>query len=250
MSHGRRTSSAEDRLEEKAITDTLKVSSYLDEVLESIHTGARPKVNVPNYRKPTPGEALSQVASEAGGINMDFDAVYSASAATLGDQNTQRAMEDAYPTSMEKTATFQGNTDPMVPNVPSAPRFTISRHQAIAIKKFPALIEFLGGEEGEIIANVVNEKMNVILADRIQKNSYEANECALGCKADKQNLKQYFGGKVGDKDWLCIITASGPFRGDEAIYYGFEKKIACDLRKSQMDDNGKYRDVGADFNII
>jgi hypothetical protein len=219
----RKTWTAADRAEQEAIQKTLKVSSYLDDVLESIHSGAPPKVNVPNYREPTKAELMS-IPSEVYGEHMD-----------LGGLEFKGSEQPI------KTAAV-----PSLPAEPNKPRFVISRNQAMALKKYPTLIEFLGQSHGEKIAKQILQQMNVLVAEAVNKNSKEANECAVACKADKQNLKQYFQGE----DWLCRVTASGPFRGDEAIFYSKDKDVACVLRKLNEDGTVKYTDVSSQFNLI
>lgn len=93
-------------------------------------------------------------------------------------------------------------------------------------------------------------KVNEILAEKIASNSKLANEYALVCEADGHNLKQYFAGKNGDSQWLCRVTASGPFRGDEAIYYSRDKNIARVLRKSGAPPKLEFTDITEQFNLI
>ena len=203
MDYGRRTSGGIDREEEKQIQNSLKVSSYLDDVFEAIHTGAAPKVSVPNYKNPTRGEIYSEIASESQGLSMDFDSL----TVGMSDQQVKTAMADAYPEQQgQKTFSGGGGAQPVIDN---RPRFTISRNQAMALKKYPTLVEFLGRPEGEKVARRIAGDMNVLMAELIESNSKEANDCAKTCKAEKQNLRQYFQGK----DWVCRVTASGPFRG-------------------------------------
>jgi len=132
-------------------------------------------------------------------------------------------------------------------STPTQPRFVISRNQALAIKKYPTLVEFLGRPEGVQIAREVAGEINKLMSKLVAANSKEANEFAVTCKADKHNLKQYFRGE----DWLCRVTASGPFRGDEAIYYSREKDVACVLRREEAADGSiKYADISDRFNLI
>ncbi len=241
MDYGRRTTKGSDREEEQAIRDSLKVSNHLDAVFEAIHTGAAPKVVVPNYKEPTRGEIFSEIASEGQGLSMDFSTVTGA----MSDEQVKTAMADAHPERRGGQRTFS-DVAPSHPPVDNRPRFTISRNQAMALKKYPTLVEFLGRPEGEKVARRIAGDMNVLMADLVSANSKEANACAKVCKAEKQNLRQYFQGE----DWICRVTASGPFRGDEAIYYSRDKDVACVLRRSERDGGVHYSDISDQFNLI
>ena len=142
--------------------------------------------------------------------------------------------------------TFSNVASPPHASIDNRPRFTISRNQAMALKKYPTLVEFLGRPEGEKVAKRIAGDMNVLMAELVSANSKEANNCAKICKAEKQNLRQYFQGE----DWICRVTASGPFRGDEAIYYSRDKDVACVLRRSEDDGEVHYSDISDQFNII
>ncbi len=236
MMDGRRTASSEERQQTEAINKTLKVSSYLDEVFESIHTGAPPKVNVPNFKEPTKGEVMAAAHSdtplpyEAEGLSMNFDELYK-----LGGVSD-------IPDSAESQFAA-----PRAPTAPAANRPTCTQNQWRAIRKYPGLVEFLGQSQGEKVARQISEQVNVILAEVIEKNSREANEHAILCEADRQNLKQYF----QTDDWICRVTASGPFSGEDAIFYSREQDVACVLRKSGSSDGPvKYADISSRFNII
>lgn len=237
----RRTSTGSEREEEQAIRDSLKVSNHLDAVYEAIHTGAAPKVVVPNYKNPTPGEIFSKVASEGQGLSMDFDSITGA----MSDEQIKTAMADIHPERQDGHKTFSDVASSHAP-VDSRPRFHISRNQAMALKKYPTLVEFLGRPEGEKVAKRIAGDMNVLMAELVSANSKEANDCAKICKAEKQNLRQYFQGE----GWICRVTASGPFRGDEAIYYSRDKDVACVLRRSEDEGKVHYSDISDQFNII
>jgi len=237
MDYGRRTSKDIDRNEEAEIEKSLKVSSYLDDVFEAIHTGAAPKISVPNYKTPTRGEIFSEIASESQGLSMDFNAITGA----MSEEQIKTAMVNTLP-ERQGQKTFSDSRVSM----DNKPRFTISRNQAMALKKYPTLIEFLGRPEGEKVARRISGDMNVLMAELISANSKEANDCAKICKAEKQNLQQYFQGK----DWICRVTASGPFHGDEAIYYSRDKDVACVLRRAESNGQVNYSDISDQFNII
>lgn len=251
MDYGRHTTRGTDRAEEQQILDSLKVSNYLDDVYEAIHTGAAPKVAVPNYKEPSRNEIYSQIKSGKSpsmpsemhglpGLGMDFDSV----TASMSDDQIKTAMGNAYPENQNEQKTFTGSG--VVPHIDNRPRFTISRNQAMALKKYPTLVEFLGRPEGEKVARRISGDMNVLMAELVEANSKEANNCAKTCKAEKQNLRQYFQGK----DWVCRVTASGPFRGDEAIYYSRDKDVACVLRRSESNGQVNYADISDQFNLI
>jgi hypothetical protein len=166
---------------------------------------------------------------------MSFDSVVSGMPA----HQVKEAMTNA-PGSPEGQS--QGGAMP----IDSRPRFVVSRNQAMALKKYPTLVEFLGRPEGEKVARRIASDMNLLMAELVEANSKEANACAKICKADKQNLRQYFQGE----DWICRVTASGPFRGEEAIYYSHDKDVACVLRRSESNGEVHYTDISDQFNII
>ena len=239
MDYGRRTARGIDRAEEQEIENSLKVSSYLDDVFEAIHTGAAPKVKVPNYKNPTRGEIYSEIASESQGLSINFDSI----TAGMSDQQVKTAMSDVMPERQGDQKTFADGDSPIIDN---RPKTWISRNPALALKKYPTLIEFLGRTEGEKVARRISGDMNVLMAELIEANSKEANDCAKTCQAEKQNLRQYFQGE----DWICRVTASGPFRGDEAIYYSRDKDVACVLRRSEYNGQVNYADISDQFNLI
>ena len=233
--YGRQNMSPEDRLEEREIEKSLKTSTYLDDSFwEAIHKGAAPKVNVPNYG----------TATEPKGFGMDFEGFYTDAAGQLSPDQMKTAMANAHSPREDSQQTFAGTTAAAAPPLRSG--LHVTRNQAMALKKYPTLIEFLGRAEGETVAKRITGDMNVIMADVVGANSKEANVNAITCKADKQNLKQYFKGD----GWLCRVTASGPFQGDEAIYYHKDKDVACVLRRSEIDGEVRYSDISESFNII
>jgi len=237
MENSRRTLTAEERREFKEIEKTLKVSSYLDDVFEAIHAGGPPKVKVPNFRQPTKGEVLASVHSDTplpceseSIMSMNLDELYQAGV-DIGSIEESRPAADVQQPLM-KTASDNART--------------ITQNQWKAIQKYPGVVEFLGQDHGEDLAKQITAQVNVALSEIIHSNSHEANANAVTCTADKQNLKQYFQGD----NWVCRVTASGPFRGDEAIVYSREKDVAGILRKSNSGDEVKYTDVSSNFNVI
>jgi len=235
----RHTLNASERAEVQEIEKSLKTSTYISnpEFWENIHQGIPTQSNVPNYKQPTKGEVLGSLASESDGMHMDIGGLYNTATDILGPEQTKLASQNSLNPRQSGEKTFTKGTNPS---------FTISRNQAMAIKKYPALIEFLGKEEGTKIASNISEHLNVFIAERIQKNTKKAHNDALECKIDKQNFKQYFQGK----DWICRVTASGPFKGDEVIYYSRDKDTACILRKVAAGEQIRYEDISTNFNII
>ncbi|MHA2279501.1 MAG: hypothetical protein ACXAC5_01230 [Promethearchaeota archaeon] len=233
-------------MERQEIETSLKTSSYLtDEFWESIHSGIKPKTTpVPNYRQPTRGELYGQVDSEMQGIHMDMDGFLKSAANNMSPEELSVAMHDTHSPREDGETTFQGHPLPQTHS--NRPKLTLSRNQAMAIKKYPTLVEFLGRPEGDKIAKEINGHMNAAMSDLIHSNSKQANEYAMACRADKQNLREYFQGD----GWVCRVTASGPFRGDEAIYYSHDKDLACVLRKSDVSGQVRYADVSSQFNLI
>lgn len=241
-SFGRNSMDSKDKAEADAINKSLRVSSYLNEVYESIHTGVSPKINVPNLKEPTRAEILgksrsgdSVVKSESESVvPMSWDGVYN----SVNSNEIQQAMANNRPVKTSNTVSDTSHS--------SGPKFSISKNQWNAIQKYPSLVEFLGRDNGEKIARSMHDQMNLVLADLISKNSQEANEFALVCQAEQQNLKQYFKGN----NWICRVVASGPFRGDEAIYYSKDSNVAKILRRHASGDNVSYEDISSGFNVI
>lgn len=126
----------------------------------------------------------------------------------------------------------------------SEPQHTVSKNQFLAIQKYPSLIDHLGTPEGDKLAQTMLAEVNVSIADKIEKNSKAVSEFARTCKAERQNLQQYFVGE--DEKWACRITASGPFRGDEAFFYNKDSDKAYVVRKV----GEKWEDLSEDFNIV
>ena len=255
MPDPRRTETSAERAECEEIEKSLKTSSYLtDDFWENIHSGIKPqKSYVPNYKQPTKGEMLSGTSqsrvAESDGLHMDLEGFYKTASDGMSPDQLHNAMQDAYPTKEGEQSTFVAGSP--LPNIPppsqiNTNRVGLSKNQAMAIKKYPVLVEFLGRDGGEKIAKKISGEMNLVMAEIVHENSKEANENAIMCKADKQNLREYF---VGD-GWACRVTASGPFRGDEVIYYHRAKDLACVLRKSETDEGVKYSDVSDQFNVI
>lgn len=226
----RHTFNKEDRQVEKEVMDSLKVSSYLGHVHEKLTSGKPiPKGMVPNMGTPT----AQNLSNETGSIFGLEDSEMFQSAAQM--KNVVPGGIDAVPSKSDPAPTQQ---------VPSAPQVTISKRQWRALQKFPALIEFLGGPNGEKLAHEVIAKVNEMLAVKVGESSRNVNKHAQACQAVQQNIKQFF---VGENDsWVCVVTASGPFRGDEAVYYDVESDRSSILRPH--DD--EWINVTDKFNVV
>jgi hypothetical protein len=213
--------------EEIEIEKSLKASTYLDAAFEAIHAGTAPKINVPNYNQGGSLGSGQSISNESEGFSM-FDPMFGNGFSKLASS------EDPPPPLMSQGSSHNTNT------------LRLSKNQMMAINKYPTLIEFLGQEGGERLATQLQGKVNEILAERIAFNSKQANAFALACEADGHNIKQYFAGEK----WLCRVTASGPFRGDEAIYYSKDKNVARVLRKSGAPPKLEFADITDQFNLI
>ena len=130
------------------------------------------------------------------------------------------------------------------PQVSDQPQYKISSRQLYACQKFPALVSFLGTDQGEKLAATFAEKVNELLVERLAENAKSLSKFAHSCEADKQNIRQFYKGE--DNQWVCKVVANGPFRGDEAIYYNEKKDKSYVLRLRDKE----YEDVSPDFNII
>lgn len=123
--------------------------------------------------------------------------------------------------------------------------FTISANQAKAIQKWGALVEFLGKDGvGDKIAKKMVSEINVMAVQKIGENSGKFHKCAKLCTASGQNIKQYFQGD----DWVCCVTASGIFTGDEVVYYKRDEDKAYILKTSE--NQKEFQDVTYKFNVI
>lgn len=237
--NNRRTWSAEDRIIQKEIEDSTKVSNNLFGVIEALQTGnmSAAKGNVPNYK---PGGGGGDVyAHERGGIPMDLQSLFVTSQNILGDEKTSELV-NSIPTQTGGMVK-QGSGQSI--NLPSKPAYKISQNQWVAIKKYPNLIEFLGTEQAERVVSKLMSEINTLVAEEVEKNSQIVNDSAKMCVAKKQNLHQFFQGP----GWVCQVTASGPFTGKEAIFYHEENDKAFILRNY---GGTKYEDVSSQFNII
>lgn len=163
--------------------------------------------------------------------------IFQTAASAIGPDKIAAAIA-SQPASMTKFATA-GAEQPV--SLPENLQY-ISPRQAKALASYPALIEFLGMPEGEEIAKEVAAKVNVMMVEKIGNNAKGLSKEAYSCVADNQNIKQYY--VAEDESWGCEIIASGPFRGDEALYYDRANDKSYVVR-------GKGKEnVSSDFNII
>lgn len=233
------------KAEADEINKSLVVSSYLDNVFDALQHGGQVKTDVPDH---SDGRNQS-FGNETGALFslVESGALFDASAGALSQEGMAAAMNDVWapkeglPYANKVASSNSATAEKRLNNVPS-----ISRTMYIACQRYPALIEILGSDDGDKVAQIILSRVNELMVDKIGANTQEIDihKTAKLCKADKQNIKQYF---VGENDeWICTITASGPFRGNEAFYYDAEKDDARILRKN----NGDYKDVTQQFNMI
>lgn len=238
----RRNRTEEDKLLEKQIEDSLKVSSYIDQVYNQLENKVPiPSNIVPDYSDPyKKSNKGSSTANESNSLyNLD---IFSVSADVLEKAGQ---LEQSLP---YETKVASNNPVVGVKKRPNDRKISLSSRQQKAIQKYPALIEILGSDDGEKIVQDIVCKINELMVDKIAENSREINKNAQKCKSEKHNIKQYY---VGDDDeWICTVVASGPFRGDEAFHYDKNKDVARILRKVIEDNNVGYKDVTSQFNII
>ena len=224
----------------KEIEDSLKVSSYLDNVVDQATGG--PQISegmVPDFsdnpRTATGGmrqeASTSNESSLVPGVIMATDALF---------QATANAMDIHQAPMTETEMTKQASTT----SSPPPPEHSISKKQWVAIQKYPALVETLGGPMGEQLVSEILVKVNTLMIKRLEKNAKAISKFAQVCVADKQNMKQYYAGE--NKEWVCQVIASGPFRGDEVLYFDKEKDKSMIIRPA---DQG-YEKVNQGFNVV
>lgn len=235
---------AEDREFQKEWEDSLRVSSYADKILEAMQSGQNVQEGiVPNY---SGGAAASNVDNESNTLfSIDpnkNDYLFQTAAASLGVGGLKTASDPRQAQAQapaEKTAQAQ-------PQSPPRPQLKLSQNQLKALKKYPALIEFLGSNKGDQIAKNVVAQVNQLLVAKVAENTKQAHKSAHAVEASGQNMKAYFVGDDDEGKWVCCAIASGPFRGDEAIYYKASEDKSYVLRKSGED----WKNVTPDFNVV
>lgn len=251
MSNNRRTLTQEDRMLENEIQRSTRVSSYLDNVFEALNTGnlEAAKANVPDYSdgrarqyRRGQGGGGGGLSHESGGLSMDMEGLFQSSADALGERGVSSAMSDAMPARADGQATFSGSAQPKTAQQAPRAGAMVSENQFRAIRKYPQIVEFLGTERGTKVANKILGEINTLIADQIEKNSQLVNEHAVACVAQKQYLHQFFKGE----GWACKVTASGPFRGNEAFFFQQDEDKSFILRRV----GDRYTDVSSEFNIV
>lgn len=228
---------AEERAEAQEIRESLKVSNiFAQKVLQNMGEGgsggdvddAETKLDGRN------NSDLAHMGANEGYSPFHLD-LFKTAATAIGADRLASAMASA-PSHEPAQATKSTKTSS------SEPQYFVSKNQFKAIQKFPSLVEYLGTVEGDKIAKAMLTEVNKRIADKIGENSKTINEHARVCVAERHNLKQYYQGP----DWVCVITASGPFKGDEAFFYDQESGSVYIVRKF----GEKYDNVTREFNVI
>lgn len=214
-----------DRKEEQEIENSLKVSSYLGDVINAIEGGS--DVSADSFHNTKGGGKFANESSSL--FQMDAEAELLKVAGLKGNLST--------------IITSSPNVD-NVSKIPPKPQIKLSQNQIVAIKKYPALIDFLGTEGGRTLVKEIAVRVNEHMVTRIESNSKEISKFAQVCVPSNKNIKQYFVGP--NEEWACVVTASGPFRGDEAILYKKEEDESFVLRKI----GDEYENVTSQFNIV
>lgn len=253
---GRQHMTPEDRAECKEIEKDLKVSSRIDEIYDKLANGTPipTRVGMPITNEYSRwGEFgdgsgyMGRNASESpgGGLpapeshHMDMDETLQLALAALGPEKAKEILGQTQGPANESLIPKKGKY--AAPPVELGPQ--ISKRQWTAIQKFPALIEFLGTSDGEKIARHIAGEMTSLVVDKVGENSRSLSKFAKDCTMEKSNVRQYFKGET----WVCRITANGPFRGDEYIYYDKNRDIPKILRRVS---EKRYTNVSGEFNII
>jgi len=232
----RKKYTSEDREFEKEFKKSLSVSSYKNEIIDKIYGGKEisPTV-VPDYNS-SGSSIVGQ--NETGSIFSIYDNDNMVKTASklghLGIASILTPPREILPT-----------PDVSQDSKTQKPQFKLSSNQYHAVQKYPALVEFLGTEKAESLVTEIAAKVNQYMVERIGYNSKEISpKYAQRCTSDNRNIKQYFVGE--NEEWACVVTASGPFRGDEAILYKSDTDKSFILRK--INDN--YENITEQFNIV
>jgi hypothetical protein len=224
------------------------VSSRIDEMFDHIMNGIPAQTRI-GMQEDSGGGFISRRSSSepvVAGLpapeehHMDMDGAFRSALMALGPEHAKAILQEHLAQPTESITTAKGQ--PIVA-APEQAGFQITKAQYRALTKFPALIEFLGSKDGEKIAQRIASEMATLVVDKVGENSKLISKFAVSCQAERQNIKQYYKGP----GWVCRVTASGPFRGDEFIYYDKEKDVAKVLRKAS---NTRYTNVSGEFNVI
>jgi len=246
MARGRKRYASEDREFQQEYEASLKVSSYADKILEAMQTGADVQDGiVPDY-----AEGGANVASDNESKSLfsmdprrnDYMLQTAASAIGLQGMTSSNVQQP-----VQKTAqTAQTAPQAQASQAPSRPQLKISQNQIRALKKFPALIEFLGGEQGDQAAKAILGQVNRMVVKKVEANTKAVHKNVYACEATGQNIKTHFVGNDDQGKWVCCVIASGPFRGDEAVFYKDAEDKAYVIRKTGDD----WSNVTQEFNVV
>ena len=210
---------AEYRRMKEEIDASTKVSSYLGDVYEALSTGGPVQANVPDH-------SMGGSIQGPEPIHMDID-------------NVVGMLEG----SVEMPQPAPGNSVPNLQKTASS-QMKISQNQHRALQRFPALIEFLGQDDyGDQIAQIVADKLREMVIAKVEANTKLVNKTAQVCIAKNNNIKMYF----KTDEYVCCVTASGPFRGDEIIQYNAKDDRSYILR---MLDKKRVTDVSDEFQMV
>ncbi|MFA6088600.1 MAG: hypothetical protein WC755_01935 [Candidatus Woesearchaeota archaeon] len=100
-------------------------------------------------------------------------------------------------------------------------------NQLKAISKYPSLIEMLGNDDSDELAEIVGFSINKYITSKIHGNSSSINKNAIECKQDGNCIKEYY--KYSDR--VGFVKVSGSFSGNEYIHYDINKNKAFVLKK-------------------
>lgn len=125
-------------------------------------------------------------------------------------------------------------------NIDFSSKSTLTEKQNKAIEKYPSLIEMLGEDDSNELANKMASVINSWLIEKIQKNSQSINENAVDCIEDNGSIKQYY------KFDHCAgyVKAAGSFNGSEYLQYDLESKCGYVFRKENdafVNNSGQFK---------
>lgn len=115
-------------------------------------------------------------------------------------------------------------------------------NQLKAIGKYPSLIEMLGNDESEELANIIGSAINNYIVSKLHKNASSINKQAIECKQEDNHIKEYY--KYEDK--VGFIKVSGSFKGDEYIHYDDKNNKAFVLKKKE---GRAFENISSEYQI-
>jgi hypothetical protein len=228
----RKETAAEARAAREEIENSLKVSSRMDEIFEAITQNKPIQTETEDYDNSGISRHGGVMSEGVSPFHMNLADVVSQVGYDAGVLAAEDPVSNPYP--YTKTASSQMNV----------PQSYLTDNQKTAIKKYPALIELLGTKAGDKLAQEIAGHVNGHVFKKVEANTREVCKTASGFSHNKRNIKQYFVGP--NEEWVCCVTASGPFIGNEAIFYKEEKDEAYILRK----DGDDYKNVTHEFNVV